>query len=109
MVFSSTTFLFFFLPIVLLLYHGVFYLPVHLGSQSRIWIQLSNAFLLLASIVFYYWGERHLVLLFLGATAIDFFAALLIARAISGVGLAGGRRSRAQKSILAAAIGVNLS
>ena len=50
MVFSSTTFLFFFLPIVLLLYHGVSYLPVHLGSQSRIWIKLSNAFLLLACV-----------------------------------------------------------
>jgi len=78
MVFSSTTFLFVFLPVVLLIYHGSCFLPIHLGSQSHKWIQLSNGFLLLASLVFYYWGERHLVLLFIGTTTVDFVAALLI-------------------------------
>lgn len=78
MVFSSTTFLFVFLPIVLLVYHGICFLPIHLGSRSHKWIRLSNGFLLLVSLVFCYWGERHLVLLFIGTTAVDFAAALLI-------------------------------
>jgi len=113
MVFSSTTFLFLFLPVVLLLYHGVFFLPIHLGSRSRKWIQLSNAFLLLASLLFYYWGERHLVLLFIGTTAVDFFAALLISRAMlrtnGGTADPARRRTAWQRALLAAAIGVNLS
>jgi alginate O-acetyltransferase complex protein AlgI len=110
MVFSSTTFLFVFLPVVLLIYHGIVFLPVHLGSQSHKWIKLSNAFLLLASLVFYYWGERHLVLLFIGTTAVDFVAALLISRAMS-VTEAGQapRRTAWQKALLAAAISINLS
>ncbi|HUJ51452.1 MAG TPA: MBOAT family O-acyltransferase [Bryobacteraceae bacterium] len=110
MVFSSTTFLFVFLPVVLLVYHGLVFLPIHLGSQSHKWIKLSNAFLLLVSVVFYYWGERHLVLLFIGTTAVDFVAALLISRAMS-VTESGqlGRRTARQKALLATAIGVNLS
>lgn len=110
MVFSSTTFLFVFLPLVLLVYHGICFLPIHLGSQSHKWIRLSNGFLLLVSLVFYYWGERHLVLLFIGTTAVDFAAALLISRAMP-VGEAGRavRRTAWQRSLLTTAIGVNLS
>src|SRR6266699_538472 len=71
MVFSSVSFLFGFLPVVLLLYHGVFFLPAHLGRPTRHTFQLSNAFLLLVSVAFYFWGERYLVLLFLATTAVD--------------------------------------
>lgn len=53
MVFSSVSFLFLFLPIVLLLYHGFFFLPVHLGRPSPLSFRLSNAFLLLVSVIFY--------------------------------------------------------
>jgi alginate O-acetyltransferase complex protein AlgI len=106
MVFSSVIFLFLFLPLVLLLYHGVFFLPVHLGSRSRIWFRLSNLFLLLASLVFYFWGERMLVFLFLATTALDFGAAFLIS---GGVALErGGERSTWQKSVLAASLVINI-
>ena len=106
MVFSSVTFLFLFLPIVLALYHGFFFLPVLLGRPSRIWFQLSNAFLLFASLVFYYWGEKNLVLIFIGTTAVDFIAALLISRAPLE---RGAQRTLWQKWILALSIGTNLS
>ena len=106
MVFSSVAFLFLFLPLVLILYHGVFFLPVHLGRASRTAFKLSNAFLLLVSVVFYFWGERYLVLLFLATTAVDFVAALLIS---GGSALEpGGARSRYQRVLLAASIGTNL-
>ncbi len=113
MVFSSVTFLFLFLPTVLLLYHGIFFLPIHLGRPSPIWFRLSNLFLLLVSILFYFWGEGYLVLLFLGTTAVDFLAALLIAGALLGDNPAalepGGHRTARQKWILGLAVGVNLS
>ena len=106
MVFSSVTFLFLFLPIVLLLYHGVFFLPVHLGRPSRLCFQLSNTFLLLVSLVFYFWGERYLVVLFLATTAADFIAALLISR---GAALEpGGERSRWQKFVLVSSLSANV-
>ncbi len=102
MVFSSVIFLFCFLPLVLLLYHGLFFLPVHLGCPSPLSFQLSNAFLLFVSLVFYFWGERYLVLLFLATTAADFVAALLISR--GGSLEPGGVRSRWQKSVLVASL-----
>lgn len=51
MIFSSITFLYYFLPAVLLLYYIV---PA----------RLKNAVLLLASMLFYAWGEQALVILF---------------------------------------------
>ena len=45
MVFSSVTFLFLFLPIVLGLYH-LLLLPWTLGSRRRIWLRLANTFLM---------------------------------------------------------------
>jgi alginate O-acetyltransferase complex protein AlgI len=59
MVFSSVTFLFFFLPICL----GGYYL---LGSRLR------NAWLLLSSLVFYTWGGGALVSLLIISTAVDY-------------------------------------
>src|SRR5205085_5329035 len=106
MVFSSVSFLFLFLPLVLLVYHGVSFLPVHLGRPSRLSFKLSNAFLLLVSLVFYFWGERYLVLLFVATTAVDFLAALLISR---GVALdRGGTRSHYQRLVLAMSLGTNI-
>ncbi len=67
MVFSSITFLFFFLPIFLILFH-VF------GSK------LQFTFLLLSSLLFYFWGENFLVWILLTSTSIDFFIGLIIDR-----------------------------
>ena len=57
MLFSSSVFLFLFLPVVLLVY----YLPL------RRWRQGQNVFLLLASLGFYAWGEPWFVLVMLGS------------------------------------------
>jgi alginate O-acetyltransferase complex protein AlgI len=106
MVFSSVSFLFLFLPFVLLLYHAVFFLPAHLGRHSPLTFRLSNAFLLVVSLLFYFWGERRLVFLFLATTAFDFAAAYLIS---GGEPLdPDGPRSRWQKAVLAASITANL-
>ena len=60
MVFSSTVFLFLFLPIVLLGYYLI-------GKSLR------NPFLLFASLFFYAWGEGLLVLLMLGSIVFIYF------------------------------------
>lgn len=62
MVFSSAIFLFFFLPIVLILY---FLLP----KKGQNWL------LLISSILFYTWGEPRFILILLASITIDFFIA----------------------------------
>lgn len=65
MVFSSLVFLFYFLPITLLLY---FVIP----DKFR------NVFILLTGLFFYAWGEPKYVIIMVLSTAIDFTAGLLI-------------------------------
>lgn len=67
MVFSSATFLFFFLPCVLALYYL---------SPMR----LRNGVLLLASLVFYAWGEPVYVFLMVGSIGANWVVGLLMAR-----------------------------
>lgn len=55
MVFSSTVFLFLFLPLTLCIYYN----PLFTGRRFR------NVFLLLASLLFYAWGEPVFVFLML--------------------------------------------
>ncbi len=64
MVFSSTVFMFIFLPVVLLL------------SYILPGIKLKNAILLIASILFYAWGEPVYVLLMIASTLVNYFLAL---------------------------------
>lgn len=59
MVFSSITFLVYFLPFVFLLYHFI-------GKKYK------NAFLLVASILFYSWGAPRFIFVILGTTLLDF-------------------------------------
>jgi alginate O-acetyltransferase complex protein AlgI len=66
MVFSSTVFLFVFLPIVL----AVYYNPLFKGRTFK------NVFLLLASLAFYAWGEPVFVLLMLLSIGITWFLGL---------------------------------
>jgi alginate O-acetyltransferase complex protein AlgI len=81
MVFSSITFLFFFLPITLLIYH-VLFLPVSLKHKTAtVWRHLANLFLLLSSLLFYFWGEQWLIWIMLTTTVIDFLCGLLISGA----------------------------
>ena len=67
MVFSSLIFLFCFLPLVLAGY----------VLQPRL---LRNTYLLLASLIFYSWGEGIYVLLMLGSIAVNYFFGLRIYR-----------------------------
>lgn len=83
MLFSSIFFLWVFLPIVLILY---FIAPG---------IRIKNAVLLIASLIFYSWGEPYYILLMLLVVTVDFFAALIIDKIRS-------------KYVIAAAIAVNL-
>ncbi len=70
MVFSSPLFLFLFLPLFLAGYHLVF-LPAHLSKNTRIqgvFCGLANGFILVASLLFYFWGETWLTLVMLSST-----------------------------------------
>lgn len=86
MLFSSTLFLFLFLPVVL---SGYFLLP---------W-RMRNLGLLAASLLFYAWGEPRYVLLMLLSICVNYAFAPLVERR---------RATPAGKRILAAAITVNL-
>ncbi len=70
MVFSSTTFLFLFLPIVLILYYN----PIFKSLAFR------NAVLIASSIFFYAWGEPFFVLLMLLSIMLNWFFGLGVAK-----------------------------
>ena len=107
MVFSSIIFLFAYLPLVLLVYHLIF-LPVWRGSTRTIWRHSGNAFLLVMSLLFYFWGEKNRVWIFIATVALDYFCALLIAGAVGNEHYAqltpGSPRTRFQKSTLAVSV-----
>lgn len=65
MVFSSATFLFLFLPVVL-------FFNFILKKEAR------NVFLLLASLFFYAWGEYELVFLMIGSIGLNYCVGLMI-------------------------------
>lgn len=88
MLFSSHVFLYQFLPLVLL---GC--VVVRKG--------LRNAWLLLASLFFYAWGEQEIVLLMLASIASNYGLGLL-------VGAAKGRSPTLEKLTVAAAVALNL-
>lgn len=67
MLFSSVIFLFYFLPIVLILYYGAFF--------SR---KLQNAILLISSLFFYAWGESKFVLLMAGSILVNYIFGLAV-------------------------------
>ncbi len=90
MVFSAITFLFCFLPIVLIV------------DRLLPW-RLKNGFLFAASLVFYTWGAGSLVLILLGSMAVNFVAGTAVERAVDG-----GRRTRA-RWVLALAVTMNLA
>ena len=69
MVFSSVTFLFLYLPVVL----AGYFLLMQRGVGRHGW---ANAFLWLVSLLFYAWGEPLLVWVILLSTAIDYMAVL---------------------------------
>lgn len=70
MVFSSTVFLFIFLPIVWLLYTLI--------PQKH--LKVKNALLSVASLIFYAFGEPVYILLMIGTVAFNYFAVLRMSR-----------------------------
>jgi alginate O-acetyltransferase complex protein AlgI len=88
MVFSSTVFLFIFLPLVLI----INFLLKH---------EYRNLFLLLSSLIFYAWGEGILVLLMLFSIVINYVAGLSIAYYLK-------RKSKITKAVLGVSIAANL-
>lgn len=89
MIFSSTTFLFLFLPIVLIAYYN----PVIKSLQFK------NAVLIVSSIFFYAWGEPIYVLLMLGSIIVNWLLGLLVDK---------NRDNKKGKAALAASIIVNI-
>lgn len=87
MVFSSTIFLFLFLPIVLTVY-GVF--PS---------LRVKNLWLVLISIAFYAWGDIGFLPVLLGSIFLNYILGLVLDREV---------RPRRRKMILIAALGLNL-
>ncbi len=88
MVFTSQVFLFYFLPLVLLC---TYVLPV----RGR------NAFLTLASYVFYGWWSPWFVLLMLGSTVVDWYCGLAVTRP--------GASERTRKGAVLTSVVVNLA
>jgi alginate O-acetyltransferase complex protein AlgI len=70
---NEPTFLFLFLPVLLLLYHAI----------PRWWAAgpgLRNAVLLLASVVFYFWGGKQFLGVLIGAVLFNYLTAMAIER-----------------------------
>jgi alginate O-acetyltransferase complex protein AlgI len=75
MLFNSTVFLFLFLPVTLLIYY--------LSPKS-----VKNLILVIASLIFYTWGEAHALIILLASIAIDFSAGIIIDKGHKKTGLA---------------------
>lgn len=88
MVFSSIPFLFFFLPLCLILYYAVPY-------------KAKNYILLAFSLVFYAWGEPVYIVLMLFASAVDYTNGRLMERF--------GTNERRRKGFLCLSVVINLS
>lgn len=77
MLFSSTTFLYLFLPVVLFFNFIVF-------KKSRL---LQNIFLLFASLFFYAWGEPTFVLVMIASIIVNWFFGLIISKKRDSTGI----------------------
>lgn len=86
MVFSSITFLLYFLPFVFLLYHVT-------GKRYK------NTFLLIASILFYSWGAPKFIFVILATTLLDFFLVKAMERS---------ENETRRKTLMFFSIGMNL-
>lgn len=75
MVFAAPVFLFFFLPLCLLIY-----LAICMIGWNTDWRPQGNLFLFLVSLFFYTWGEQTLVCVLLFSTIVDFLCAQVISR-----------------------------
>ena len=98
MVFSSVIFLFFFLPVVLVVH-------TLLPARAR------NVFLLLVSVLFYAWGEARFLWVMFTSSLLDYFAGLLIGLEYErqhAAGSTGKSKTPLQKIALAVSLAGNL-
>jgi alginate O-acetyltransferase complex protein AlgI len=79
MVFSTYLFIFYFLPLVLVLYYALDVLCRRLGASSERTCRVLNILLLLASYVFYGWWDPRYIFLMLGITAVNYACGRIIA------------------------------
>ena len=91
MLFSSTTFLYLFLPVVLFFYYVIF-------RKKRL---LQNIFLLFASLFFYAWGEPKFVLVMIASIFANWLFGLIISKKQSN--------KKACRLIIATTVFFNLS
>ncbi|MFZ4632090.1 MAG: MBOAT family O-acyltransferase [Patescibacteria group bacterium] len=96
MVFSSIIFIYLFLPIFLIIYFS-------LGKKYK------NFFILLASLLFYFWGEGAYVLLMLAVALLDYSCGLMFAFIRSRENFSDQKKDKISKSILVISIIGNLS
>ena len=96
MVFSSLVFLFLFLPLVII-------------SYFLIKKEFRNGLLLIASLVFYFWGEQWLVIMLMISILVNYTLALLIARRRKDPPTGIDRKETYQKLVLIVAVAFNLT
>src|SRR5215475_3629689 len=84
MVFTTYLFVFYFLPLVLLGYYGLLGLGNSLCAPVG-WVSIVlNAFLLLASYIFYGWWNPWFILLMLAVTVVNYLCGIVIGRPEAG-------------------------
>ncbi|MBE5859837.1 MAG: MBOAT family protein [Butyrivibrio sp.] len=96
MVFSSTAFLFFFLPVTLLVYYLLRGIPA------------KNAWLLAVSIIFFGWSQPQYVWIILASIIINYLSAILVDRFQKDNGDAKAIHTTASKLVLAISVCANL-
>src|SRR5438552_2531882 len=80
MVFTTYLFVFYFLPLVLLVYYSLLGLVRGVGAPVGGVSLTLNAFLLLASYIFYGWWNPWFILLMLAVTVVNYLCGLVIGR-----------------------------
>lgn len=112
MVFSSLIFLFVFLPVFLALYYPTFLLGQLLFTNTKFFVHASNFLILIASLLFYFWGAGWLTALMIITAVVDYFFALVMSRWFLTGKITrlkrGGQRTFGQRAALVASLVSNL-
>ena len=85
--FTTYLFVFYFLPLVLLVYYSLLGLSRGIGAPGGGVSLILNAFLLLVSYIFYGWWNPWFILLMLAVTVVNYLCGLIIGRPGAGPGL----------------------
>src|SRR6516165_6252919 len=80
MVFTTYLFVFYYLPLVLLVYYTLLALGHSIGAPAERVCLVLNAFLLLVSYIFYGWWNPWFILLMLAVTVVNYLCGLVIGR-----------------------------